>query len=413
MILTLISFLISEFAVASSPVTISFEEVTARVSSQNYVVLENAQKVYQAKESISVARGNLLPRLNLWRWIEPVVQPTSLITSLIGGIEDIAPFLVPSNWFRLSEEKVLYQAQKEAYRSLWANEVMTAKSLFVHALIDESLYQHLTRSEQELNKILQIVKTREVLGGARPGASQEIEVRLLAIQEDKRSLEVIIREDKTALAFMMGLPGNTELNLRAISMPNFRDLSPIEYEVFEFRALDVSPEIKQFGHLVHAADYVRRERTFAFLGMSNIARGLSGNVFDELPAQQGLGFGTGASIRITRAQKEILKLQKKGVEETIRRNLKLLVENYNLDLLSYASMKRRVDLTRSLLDRQYERLGLGDSVEPLELVEASRSAIQAQIAFFAVQYRFLTTEDRLSRLIFHGEYAHMPEPRFQ
>ena len=135
-----------------------------------------------------------------------------------------------------------------------------------------------------------------------------------------------------------------------------------------------------------------------------MSRGVAGGIFDSLPSQQGLGFGTGASIRISQGQKEILKIQKKGVEETVKRSLKLLVNNYNLDLESYRNLGRRAKLTNAAMLQLYERLKLGENIEPLSLIEASRNQIQGKAAFLAVQIRFLMSEDKLARLIFYGDY---------
>lgn len=390
-------------------VPITLEEVVKKVGTENYLVYQNALRVYQAKESIQVARMNLLPKLNLWR-IASVAADAALgnYGSPLGIITDIAPFLVPANWFRLEAAKVLYKAEKEGYRALWANELMTAKALYVHLLLDRSLLEHIRASEEELRKLLVLVTSRETLGGAPQGASRDIEVRLLALQEDRRGLEALTTEESGVLAYMMALPGDSLAIPLPIEIPNFEGLQPLEYEDFEFRALDSSPEMRQFHYFIEASDSVRKEVMYSFLGTSSLSRGVAGGVFDNIPMQDGLGFGAPASMRIIASQKEILKLQKKGVEETVRRHLKLLVSNYNRDLESYANLKRRVELTSATNLQLFERLSLGQNVDILELIEASRNRIQADTAFFGVKYRFLTNEDRLARLIFHGDYSMDP-----
>jgi outer membrane protein, multidrug efflux system len=202
-ILLATALLIAVSAQASDPVPVSLEEVTEKVSDQNYLVLENALRVYQAKESIQVARGNLLPRLNLWRVASVFFDPTAAL----GLVEDIAPFLVPGNWFRLDEQRILHEAQKEGYRALWANEVMTAKVLYFQTLSDLSLLDHVKAQYGELEGLHLIVRNREILGGARPGSARDIEIRLLGLQEDRRGLEVLIASEKAALARLMGSQG--------------------------------------------------------------------------------------------------------------------------------------------------------------------------------------------------------------
>lgn len=391
-------------------IEINLKQVVDKVSTENYTVYQNSLRVYQAKESITVARMNLLPRLNLWKLAGAAVEifaggPLGAAAGAFTIVEDIAPFLVPANWFRVSQTKLFYQADLEGYKALWANEVLTSKALYHHILLDSSLKHHILKSRKDLEEIYQIVKVRETFGGAPQQVSQEIKIRVLSLDEDLRALEVLISEEESLLAFMMGYPTGTKLKVTSIDMPDYDSLEHLNYEDFDFRAVDVSPEIKQFQFFIDAADYARKEVVYAFLGASSLSRGLNGGIFDSLPVQSGLGFGTGASIRIVRTQKEILKVQKKAVEETVKRSLQLLVNNYNLDVDNYNNLKNRVYLAKNSLKQLYQRIQFGENVDSLQLIESSRNLVEAETALFSVMFRFLNSEDKLSRLIFHGDYA--------
>ncbi len=391
-------------------IKIDLKQVVDKVSTENYTVYQNSLRVYQAKESITVARMNLLPRLNLWKLASAALEifaggPVGAPAGAFSIIEDVAPFLVPANWFRVSQTKIFYQADLEGYKALWANEVLTSKALYHHILLDSSLKNHISRSRKDLEEIYQIVRVRETFGGAPQQVSQDIKIRLLALDEDLRALEVLISEEESLLAFLMGYPTGTRLKVSPIDMPDYDSLEHLNYDDFDFRAVDVSPEIKQFQYFIDAADYARKEITYSFLGASSLSRGLNGGIFDNLPVQSGLGFGTGASIRIVRTQKDILKVQKKAVEETVKRNLKQLVNNYNLDVDNYINLKNRVFLAKNSLKQINQRIQFGENVDSLQLIESSRNVIEAETALFSVMFRFLNSEDKLSRLIFHGDYA--------
>lgn len=386
-----------------SPV-IALTDVVKKVSTENYYVLENALRVYQAKEAIQVARGALLPSLNLWKIAGMVLDPMSMV----GMITDIAPFLVPANWFRVEEQKLLFYAEKEAYRALWANEVMTAKGLYLRSLADQALLELIRSNVKDLQDLLVIVRSREMFGGVKAGTSREIEIRQLALQEDERAMQVLVGQELGLLSYVMGFKGNVNLVLTPVAMPDFDSMKPLDYDDFEFRALDTSAESRQYAFLIEAADYVKKEVTFSFLGTSTLSRGVAGGVFDNLPLQDGLGFGTAASFRIAKAKKEALKIQKAGVEETLKRQLNLVISNYNLDLGNYSNLKRRVFLTDQSLKQLQEKMRLGETVDSLELVESSRNRIQAEASFFSVKVRFLANEDKLARLIFYGDYEVPP-----
>ncbi len=388
---------------------ITLKQLTQKISKENLTVYSNALRVYQAREAIQVARGNLLPKLNLWRLVGSIVDIVmGNYASAFGLIQDLAPFLVPANWFRLQEQKLLYMAEQEGYRALWANEMMTARGLYHHVLLDRSIAQKITEAQVFLNQALIMVRNRETLGGLPPGTSRELEVRSLALLEDQRSLEVLLNEEQSTLTYLMGMPVATELELDPMEIPDLSTLEPLNYADFEYRTVSSSPEVRQFDFFVAAAAYVRREAIYSFLGTTGMSRGVGGGIFDGLPIQDGLGFGTAASMRIVSAQASILRAQQQGVKETLKRHLNLMIQSYNMDLENYSNLRRRVELTKLTEAQHLRNLRLGQEVNILSLVEASRNRIQAETAFLGIQYRFLSNEDRLARLIFHGEYTLRP-----
>lgn len=84
---------------------ISLDEVASKVKETNFTILENAQRIYQAKETITFSKRNLLPKLNLWN----VLKLPFDWASAIDMVQDIAPFLVPNNWFRVSQSKLQFE----------------------------------------------------------------------------------------------------------------------------------------------------------------------------------------------------------------------------------------------------------------------------------------------------------------
>jgi hypothetical protein len=95
-------------------IELRIEDVVKKVSNENYMVLENAERVYQRKEKIKYSRAGLLPKLNIWNLLK---IPAIIIDPLAVGdiIQDIAPFLVPANWFKVGQAKHLYTSQQEQY----------------------------------------------------------------------------------------------------------------------------------------------------------------------------------------------------------------------------------------------------------------------------------------------------------
>lgn len=394
-----ILFLVSSVS-HSANVQIRLSDVVDRISNENFNVYENALKVYQAKTNIEKARADLLPKLNLWNIAGMVLDPLSILDS----ITDVAPFLVPGNWFRLEEIKMLYLAEKEGYRALWGNEVNTAKAMYMHILLDQKLLQHVRLSITDLERVHRIIQTRETFGGAPPGSAREVEIRLLGLQEDKQNLENLLLQAHAELSYLLGYSSNDRITLTSVPMPDFEDLRPIDYREYEFRLISSSPERRQFDHFLSVLAQIKNEVKYSFLGVSQISRGVAGGTFDSLPIPDGLGFGQGAAMNIVDAQREIVLTQKRGIEETLKRQLYNMANVFNSDINNYGNFKRRVELSTQSKNSILERIALGENVNVLELSESSRNQIQAESALVAVQYRFLTSIDRLERLMFSGDY---------
>jgi outer membrane protein TolC len=402
-------FLILTLILAASNIwaatrTITLNDVVQRVSADNYVVYQNALRVYQAKTNIEKARADLLPRLNLWSIAGIILDPTSIF----DRITDIAPFLVPSNWFRLEENKLLYLAEKEGYRALWGNEVHVAKTLYKHVTFDEKILEHVKVSIRELERIHRIVKTRETFGGATPGTARDIEIKILGLQEDRQNLEVLLAQELDELTYMLAFPANDQITLTPVTLPQVDSLSPINTQEYEFRLLSTSPERRQFEHFLSVLVQIKNEIQYAFLGVSDISRGVAGGIFDSMPTPNGLGFGNQAATNIVEAQKQIILSQRLGVEETLKRQLRLVGTQYNSDLNNYTNFKKRVELSRQSKDAILRRLQLGEDINVVELSENSRNQIQAETALYAVQFRVSNSMDRIQRLIFDGDYSMSP-----
>lgn len=399
----LVAFLTTN-AFAQTPRLIQLSEVVTRVTQSNYTVYENALRVYQAKTNIEKARADLLPKLNIWKIAGMILDPMSIF----DNITDIAPFLVPGNWFRLEEIKLLYLAEREGYRALWGNEVHIAKTLYKHVLFDQQLLKHIEASMEELKKIHRIVKTREDFGGVRPGTARDIEIRILGLTEDQENLKVLLASEHGELSYILGYPLEEEIVLGSVPVPIVEQLNPLHPQEYEFRVFSSSPERRQFDHFFSVLDQIKKQIEYNFLGISQISRGAAGGIFDNIPIPDGMGFGNEAAMKILDAQREVMKTQKRGVEETLKRQLRGLSVQYNSDLLNYGNYKSRVSLSRQSKESILRRLQMGENIEVLELSESSRNQIQAETALLTVQYRVMNSLDRLQRLLFDGDYTMNP-----
>lgn len=382
---------------------IKIEDVSKYVGSKNYVVLENAQLTYQSQEAVGFARNNLLPQLNVW----DVAGIAFSWSNALGVVQDIAPFLVPANWFRVKEQKILFEAQKFGYNAVWANQIAVSKALFYRLDHDIKLLSSIKKNIKDLGNIHTILKTREIFGGAQIGDSKILEQRILELQDDQKRIEYLIAEEKSKLKYILAIGAEEDISLKAIDLEletkpflEFNKLYPV--------ALTKSPEIKQFKEFIKVIPQIKKEVRFSFLGTSSISRGVGGGIFDDIPVQRGLGFGAGNTMAILRSKEEIMKLQLIGVEETIKNQLKVLVEIYNSDIDYYRNLKDRVQLSKMIQQSYLERLQMGQTISVWDIVDASRGLMNSELQYNSLISRFLDTNEKIERNLMQGDYSFLP-----
>jgi hypothetical protein len=126
-------------------------------------------------------------------------------------------------------------------------------------------------------------------------------------------------------------------------VPNISELEPIVYEDNIKVALRIFPEIKQYTYLQSILKKIRQKITFYFLGSPTTA----GGYFNNLPIQDGLGFGMGSSIRISKREGHIIDLNLMATTEVIKENLYLLTYNFNSMLDNYDNQSLRLELAQA------------------------------------------------------------------
>jgi len=398
-------FSISSYA---SPVELKLEDVASKVSNDNFLVIENAERVYQKKENIKFSRANLLPKLNIWNLLK---LPAVFIDPLAVGdiIQDVAPFLVPSNWFKLGQSKHLYKAQKEQYRALWANEVNTAKLLFVSVYRDDVFSNLVEEKMSNYKEIMEIAKTRNIFGNGNLFAYNLVKDRYLSLVEDSRNLENLVYSETKALQFLTGINNEEDVIIATPMLPELENAKEIEFSKIIFKAIEASPEVFQYEHLMNALSKVKGQINFSILGASTFSLGEGNGVFDHIPIQDGLGFGMGASVRISKSEGRILKTQLKATIETIKKQVNVLVKEYNSLITNYSITQERIQLAQSNYNAMMSHIAIGGTLDVMEMVEILDNLYASKILLLSYKFRFSDLVEKLKRITFTGDYALGPK----
>ena len=385
----------------NAEVKIGLVDVSKKVKEQNYTVLENAQKVYQAKEMINFSRKNLLPKFNLWNWIKIPFDPSASIDL----IQDVAPFLVPSNWFAVEQNKIFSEVYNQQYKALWSNEVLTAKLLYMSAAKDNDFLELLKHQLIQIDELIAIVKTREIFAGQSPQSRKFLEIKRLQLMEDVRSLSQLVIMEKSELGGILGLPAETDISLSEITLPSRETTKPIDPLPLLEIAVKASPEIKQYVQLRAALKYVKKDVYFSFLGGSTYSGGVSNGVFDNVQVQGGLGFGAGSSIRIAKSEDKALAIREQATSEVIKRNLIVLAKTQNSALENLDNHTARLSLSMQNYQIIKTQFLLGERIETLEILEALNNLFDAAISQKNFLYDLAKIEEKIDRLVFVKDYS--------
>ncbi len=375
---------------------LNLAEASLEFSKKNLSMQIEAEKVYQAKLSIEHSRRNLYPRLNLWNVAKVVIDPIALLDI----VQDIAPFLIPTNWFRLKESEVLYRAEVHAYKALWANELLNMRSLYIKVLFDQQVLQKLQQYHAGVEQILKESRSRAAFGFLEAAILRDLEKESLSAQEDLQAMQILVRDNKRLLAQTLGLPLADDFTLADVTIPKPVLIAAEQVPIFIEQTIFRSPELAQYEAFLKAIPKLKKEVQFSFLGASSFSRGASGGVFDHLPTDEGFGFATATSIKILKTEGRVLELQKKAIGETLQRQIFSVVDNNNsiARILPLRELRLATVQQSVIQIARDERLGL--AVSPVRKMELLKALMNEQNLVSESYLRNFLLQDRLQRMLF-------------
>lgn len=386
--------------------TLTLNDVTKAVLQSNYSVLESQIRSSQALDSVSVARAQLLPKLNFWR----LLAVTEGLVGVVGLAEDLVPFLVPANWFRKEEQKDIARSQFHSLSILKANQLLRFRELYYLLQFDQHLLDEIGKQFELFKNITAVTQTREAFSLVRPGSSREMFLRQLALESDFNSLRLNVQRNSLELSLGLGvtdadtaekITGDIYLEPPRID-PDLvdKDWNRIleSHGLFSLRARAQAFELRQLEALKKASEKNLASLSYLVLGVSPLARGVGGEFFDSLPIQDGLGFGLKGTRRIAKLNQSILGIQVGMVEKVIQRQIKQLLTELAQDQQS----RQRLNLA---VEKAQERLNFylndpsGLPLDTMLVVDASRVLVDSRRRLAMVESRMMSNLEKWKRLL--------------
>lgn len=375
---------------------VPLNQVAAKLKASNLEIYEGAARVYNAKQKIKFARANLLPKLNIWRLATVIVDWKSAADVIT---QDLVPFLVPGNWKRVKQVKILSAATNEGFHGLSKNMIFHTKLQYFQ--IQQDLYQY------KLQKILydSTSKALNSLEGQTQLKSeillwyQELKFKKTSLEADLINLTQLTWEERQQLSLSLALDNNQIILPEAINSSILDEQTNNESEIqVSDDVISNSCELKEFDLILKAAPSVKKEIQWNVLGVSEISRGAGGGAFDSIPIQDGLGFGSGSSVKIHKSQVELLKKQKDGVTQTLQRQIQTIQKNR----ISIKELTNILEEKTSMVDQEIENAKLqmtfGSAVSPVTIIDLEQKKLIIEIERLALYFQNKVEIEKIKRL---------------
>ncbi len=397
---------------SGTPVTLGLDDLRRKLLEGNTSVLLSANRVHQAKEHVNIARGNLLPAINL----------SGLLSLGAGGgfsltsIDFLMPFLVPSRWFDYAKSKHLLDAEKVSFLLMELNQYASAASLYFSYVNDMALREFLLRSVKDFEKIessteyafLLGIATEEEVKHAR-SQTQLARIRVTRVNE-------LVIEELGAIRYALGLDPSSPIVFED------GDIGQLPFETGNVDdvirlAKQRAPETAQLNSLAKAAKAEKWSKIFSFIDggiLSKALGGAFGGAFGGGGAgggpswtavgQLNFGFAYFPSIRLTQHQQKEIEIRETELGLELGRTVSTLLgrlidanRRYQFALAAEQNLQAVVESRRLAYEMGNEKFWA--------VFYAKNQALEASIERLKTRTEINALRVALQRALIEGEFG--------
>lgn len=382
---------------------VTLDQVTQAAMKQNLNIKEKMIENHQSQQLVHHHRKALLPKLSLYS----LLNSGGTVLGLASVLDSIAPFLVPANWFRVNEAEISASFQKKSLKAFWGNELLETRNMYITMVADMNSLNVYDSYLQDLSDLQAIAETRDQFGGDRLGALEMLLAQKSKVAEEQVTLKDIVNQEFYTISQLTQMDPKVsfDVDTRTFVTSSWMYLEP---DKMISTCQVISPEVASFDDLQLMLKQIQNEIRFSFFGTSNLSRGVAGGIFDDIPVDGGWGFSTGAAFALTKNKEQLLKTQKEGVKETLKRQvLRSFDQEHLLNEKEKALNERTVHLNKQweiLLDR----LQFGKNAAMDELIANRQALAETKIALINIKTLRSQLNDKTNRLMWWDVYKQAP-----
>jgi hypothetical protein len=370
----------------------TLDELLGRAKFINYTVAQRAERVLQAKYKIGVARGNLLPSLNILAIIDTVA-----LGNYLEGIGSLLPFLFPTNWYKWKISKEMYQAERNSFASLRGNEMNAVECLYYLLLRDQIVLERLKKHVAWMKQTQLGLQQEEVVGTVPEGTADYFGTSISLIEKDLVNFTALIKVQFSELAQSTSLPPIQGIaGLVSAEFQALENVLPIDPSAFYKEAQNRSYEVKTLNYLFNIAKYSKQEIYFSFIDISN--------------EYNGLGFGTPFQLRVAKSELDKIKSKIDETLSLIELKANLVATEHNQAIQSYriatSSLRSTEKRLKSMIDRHLQGNGAsGEEDYVNQLVDLQNKVLSFTANQATSVQLWLMAKAKINRLLLKGSYA--------
>lgn len=370
----------------------SLDELVGRARFNSYAVSQDAERVFQAKQRIKMAIGNLLPQFNM----------KDLLASVSGGplgavqtIGSVLPFLFPSNWYKLDEAKELAKAAKKSFASLRGNEIQYVEHTFYLVSRDLAIQKYMEESLTQQKEIHRIIDKKELLGLLPRGSAEKYRLNMLLIEQDLIQLNTLIELEQSSLSHAVALSLESGIKgLLPIDLPNMNTVTNTDARVYVKEAQQKSFEVETFNYLIEASKNNTKSHAWGFLDPNS---------------SDYIGFGYAFMLNVGKSSQRELTNKKEETLSLIEQRAVITVAEHNNSLRAFKIAQEGLNMADERLKRLQRRLQVGDDrvndeYFVQEMADASSLLLKSKAHYITSIYTLLMAKSKLQRLVLSGFY---------
>jgi len=375
----------------------------------NLPIMIELNQVHQAKDQVSIARGNLLPRLNLGASLGALTGGPAFALS---AVTFLLPFLVPSNWANLHQSEHLLSAEKESYLLLELNQYASAYTVYTTVLGDIGLRGVLVQQYNDLIGIRDwLINQKKFIGTVPQSDIDNADAQAKLAYASISAIDELLVTEKAALRQMLALG----LSDNIVIEPNHVPASPTESMALAkvvSKVQSIAPENAQISFLYQAAQDVRWSKVFGFMSSAglNVAQGSGiSTAFSNMAVGTNFSIGFDYVPNIQLANDNMLQIQLRARE--LRLQEQQVVE---ATLGSVSEAKKQIDATSiaetelvSVYQAEFRKYTLGLS-DLLHVLDAETKISQASAARVKAQIDLDTLRITLHRELLSDQFNYIP-----